>query len=382
MKNYNKKTSATMAHYLIKFKDAVFLAILPLLAVCGAQAATALLMAQVFQRVFEGDLQGLMRWMLALAAAWFSIMAVNVLYEALRARAIRKMNNALRADMAATFISMGHGEYHSAATGEYLSQFTNNVNQIETLAWLPFFQLVEFVATAVFCIAAMLTIHWSLLLAALLTTLVMVFVPQLFNRLMERLGDACAKEQAGATVVFKDLLSGWDVLRSFGRGTRFTKGIGAASEQIERPRFRLAYVKSIVGSVNNCVNVICQCMITGLVGLLAIWGYTQPGSLAAGGNLCGSLSNCLGGIAGLLLSFSSAKPYFEKITLPSEEDTAPKQALSPGIGAGIAVEGLSFGYEGKPGLENTRLREAHAAEAAAGLAAGLQRSDPLRWQRR
>lgn len=354
MKKHNKKTTATMVRYLVKFKGDVLLALLPLVVICGMLSVTSLVTAQVFQRVFEGDLPGLVRWMLILTGAWFLVQAVSTLHELLQARAIRRLNNAVRADMAAALLHMSHQDYHAEGAGEYLSRFTNDVNQIENLAWRPFFQLVEAAATSLFSVIALLTIHWSLVLAALLTTLVMVFVPQLFNKRMEKLGAVCSEEQAKATGSLKDLLSGRDVLRSFGREARFIGGADRASDQIEQPRFRLAYLKGFVGAGVGCINLLCQVLVTGLVGLLAIWGYTQPGSLAAGGNLCGMLSNGLGSMAGLLLSFSSAKPFFEKIHLPAEDAHRTSNGLPP-LRDGIAVESLSFQYGERTILQDLSL---------------------------
>ncbi len=51
---------------------------------------------------------------------------------------IRKMNNQVRRDMAATMLQMSHGEFHKRQTGEYLSGFTKDIDQMEHLAWGPF----------------------------------------------------------------------------------------------------------------------------------------------------------------------------------------------------------------------------------------------------
>ncbi len=345
-----KNKAAGLAYYLKRYRWPVLLGALPTLVVCGGQAGASLATAQLFQAVFEGSLSGMLRWVILLVGIWLGLMAFGVVRDLLQARAIRRLNNGVREDISAALLQMGHQDYHSKSTGEYLSQFTNDVNQIETLAWRPFFQVVEMAATGVFSVLALLTIHWSLVLAALVTAVVMLFVPQLFNKRMERLGTVCSQEQAAATGSWKDLLSGWDVLRFFGRERRFAEGSRQASEQIEKSRFRLAYVKGFVNSGVGCINVFCQVLIIGLVGLLAIWGYTQPGSLAAGGNLCGMFHCALGSIAGLLLSFSSAKPFFEKITLPAAAPTEREEPAAP-IREGISVEGLTFQYEGKPVLE-------------------------------
>ena len=357
-----------MVRYLVKFKAPIFSAVLPTVIICAGQAGASLATAQLFQAVFDGNLTRMGWWVAVLVGIWFALMSTGAVRDLLQARAIRKLNNALRADMAVGLLHMSHQDYHAEGAGEYLSRFTNDVNQIENLAWRPFFQLVEMVATAVFSVLALLTIHWSLVLAALLTTLVMVFVPQLFNKRMEALGSVCSEEQAKATGVLKDLLSGRDVLRSFGREVRFSQGADRASDQIEKPRFRLTYVKGLVGAGVGCANVMCQTLIIGLVGLLAIWGYTQPGSLAAGGNLCGMFHSALGSIAGLLLSFSSARPYFERL---AAGNSRPRQSgacvgstgkasaragerLSP-LETAITLEHLSFAYEDRPVLRDLSL---------------------------
>lgn len=49
---------------------------------------------------------------------------------------------------------------------------------------------------AFFSIAALPTLHWSLLAASFATTVIMLSVPKLFHRQMEHLGAICAQEQS------------------------------------------------------------------------------------------------------------------------------------------------------------------------------------------
>lgn len=258
------------------------------------------------------------------------------------------MNNAVRRDMAATLLQKNHREFHELDTGEYLSWFTNDINQIESLAWKPFYQCVDSAAIIVFSAAALLTLHWSLLGAALVTAAVMLFVPQLFNQRMEKLGGICVQEQAAATSKLKDLLAGYDVLRFFGREQRFSQGADMASDQIEKPRFRLTYVKGFVSAGIGCINILCQMLVNVLIGVLSIQGVILQGSLMGGGNLCGSLSNGLGRMAQLLLSISSSKPYFEKITVRAGDAQPPAGSGLEQVNRAIAVENLSFQYGKKP----------------------------------
>lgn len=134
----NKHSTATMGYYLWKFKGALVLAILPQLVVSGLSALGSLFSAEILQRAIEKDLRGFIIVMLALAGIWIATMGADALYKLMQSNAIRKMNNAFRKDMSMAILKMSYEEYHSKDTGEYLSRFTNDVNQIENMAWQPF----------------------------------------------------------------------------------------------------------------------------------------------------------------------------------------------------------------------------------------------------
>ena len=356
MKASKRKANTGMVYYLKKFWGANFLAILPALAACALQTGTSLMMIQMFQRIIERDLRGFGFWILMMAGAWFLRLGVNSLQEFFQGRAVRAMNNAVRRDMAATLLQKNHGEFHELDTGEYLSWFTNDINQVESLAWKPFYQCVDSAAAIVFSALALLTLHWLLLGAALGTAAVMLFVPQLFNKRMEKLGGICAQEQAAATSKLKDLLAGYDVLRFFGREQRFSQGADMASDQIEKPRFRLTYVKGFVSAGIGCINILCQMLVNVLIGVLSIQGVILQGSLMGGGNLCGSLSSSLGRMAHLLLSISSSKPYFEKITVHADDAQTKADTGLGQVNSAITVENLSFQYGERPILQDLSLQ--------------------------
>ena len=142
----------------------------------------------------------------------------------------------------------------------------------------------------------------------------------------------------------------------FGREQRFSQGADTASDQIERPKFRLTYVKGFVSAGIGCINVLCQMLVNVLIGVLSIQGVILQGSLMGGGNLCGSLSNGLGNMAQLLLSFSSSKPYFEKITVHADDAQVDTDIGSEQIKNAITVENLSFQYGEKPILQDLSLQ--------------------------
>lgn len=294
---------------------------------------------------------------------WFLIYGLTGAETFFRCRVICRMNNAIREDIASMLLQKSYRQFHQQSVGEYLSLFTNDTTQIENLAWNPFYNCIRSAVTVILSTAALLSLHWSLLLASLVTTAIMLSVPKLFYKRMEALGNDCAQEQASAVNSLKELLCGYDVLRFFHREQRFLKGAERSSEQMEYPRFRLAYIKGYLGAGMGCVNIICQMLHVTLIGFLSVKGIILTGALTGGGNLCGNLSVGLNNITQDVLSMQSAKPYIEKLFISTNESvdkiemtrkrqcqngenhTKTKSEMSADVMQnGIVMEHVNFGY--------------------------------------
>ncbi|MCM1117737.1 MAG: ABC transporter transmembrane domain-containing protein [bacterium] len=183
------------------------------------------------------------------------------------------------------------------------------------MAWNPFYDCICSGVTVVLSIVALLTLHWSLLVASIVTTVIMLSIPKVFHQRMEALGTVCAQNQSVAVSQLKEQLTGYDVLRFFDCEQRFIRHIKLASDRIESSKFRLAYVKGFVGAGMGCVNIVCQMLHVTLIGILSVRGIVIQGALTGGGNLCANLSVGLGNMTQDVLSICSAKPYFEKISI-------------------------------------------------------------------
>lgn len=363
MERINRKANkpVNMIYYLKRSWKENAVVVLCLVILSGIQVGANVLMMQSFQGIIDRDMGRFMCWTLILVAVWFLIYGLTGVETFFRCRAIRMMNNAIRQDIAEVLMKKSYRSFHVQSVGEYLSQLTNDISQIEKLAWNPFFDCIRSAVTVVFSIIALLTLHWSLLMASIVTTVIMLSFPKLFHRKMEYMGNVCTKKQSIAVSQLKELLTGYDTLRFFDRGQRFIQNMEQASDQIENPRFRLSYVKGFVGAGMGCVNIVCQMLHVTLIGILSVRGIILQGALTGGGNLCGSLSSGLGSIAQDLLSMSSVKPYFNKISdhieNPTEKCIETKSEFQmKAMQNGIAMDHVNFCYDKKNVIEGFSAR--------------------------
>ncbi len=127
-----------MGRYLKRFWKENTLTILVLAVLCGIQVGANILMMWSFQGIIDRDMNRFLFWMLLLVAVWFLIHGLSGLETWLRCRGIRCMNNAIRQDIAKALLRKSYLEFHGQSVGDYLALFTNDISQIESLAWNPF----------------------------------------------------------------------------------------------------------------------------------------------------------------------------------------------------------------------------------------------------
>lgn len=347
------KNNGIMSYYLKKNWRSVSLACLFGLLAQAVYALEQLLMMQQFQAAFRLDLQGFLCWTAACAAGYGMYLGLSAIACALEAGSKRKLNNQVRHDLYLSLLSKNHGEYQSQDNGEYLSWLSNNVKQIHALAWTPFFESVNQLALIVSCTAALISLNWVLLAAGLICGAVMMVLPNLFTKKMEQLGAECAEAEARGISKIKDLLSGFEVLRFFGRTDRFIQKGDVASDEMEAPSCHREVMQNAIGCGTGFVSILLQLAQMTVTVVLAVEGKIAVGAIASASNLTAGITNGIQAIVGHRMSIVSAKPYFENITT---HDKPVEHGPMEEIADTITIEDLSFSYADKPVLKNVSFR--------------------------
>ncbi|MDE5696349.1 MAG: ABC transporter ATP-binding protein/permease [Lachnospiraceae bacterium] len=340
-----------MLYYIRKEWKNNFVTIILTIVCVALQIGTNLLSMQSAQSIIDLNLSRFLVINVISLCCWL----LGLLFEGIgtyfRSRAIRFMNNAVRRDLAATMAEKKYEDFHKLDTGELISQFSNDIERIERLAWMPFYQCIEYVSGIVLSIFALITVHWTFLIAAAVNALLMIAAPKMFDKKMKSIGSACTVEQAEGLSHIKDATEGFDVLSLFGKKERFINGISEGSDGIEKPKFRLSSMTAFTGAAVNGVNLICQMLTNVWLGMLVIKGSVFPGAIVGTGNIIGRLSNSLGELAASTLSIAASKPYFDKITAHSYQRT--DHAFVPILP--ITMEDISFHYGEKEVLNHVSL---------------------------
>lgn len=343
-----------MQYYLKRnWKYSTLVCILQI-AVWGMQAGVQLLLMQCFNAAINFDFPAFLRWSVIDLAAWALYFLLCFLLDYAQTYTVRMLNNQVRHDLYLSLLNKNYREYHDLNSGEYISWLTNNIKQIEKLAWNPFFDCVGRGAQVLWSMFVLFTLHWSLLVTALVSAAIMLTLPKLFQNKMESMGRDCANAEAKAVSRLKDLLSGFDVLLFFGKRKHFLQQGDSVSDQIEKPAFQLGYKKSAIECFSGFMSVGLQLLSEIVIVILALQGLIMISVLAGGSNLIAGVTNGLQNISNLRLNLAQSKPYFEKIHQNDTPKTTPHKTLEP-LHEAIQLENISFQYDKAPILKDINL---------------------------
>lgn len=344
-----------MQYYLKKHRKLNALIFLLQILYAASAVFPSVCMMYMTQGIIERNLNYFVFWLMLEFAVYLCMMALDILRSWAKSRAIRDMNNDLRSDIAATLLDSDHREYHTSQTGEHLSRLTNDVNQIKTLAWDSVYGIVSIVAQVVFSCIFLGQLHWSLILLSAVSSVIMLYSPRLVGKRMEAMSKENAAAQGIATSRIKDLLSGMDVLRAFGRTSRFLEGNREASDILEAGRHKFICNQTFSNQFIMLITLLSQFGSIMAIAILSINGTILQGAILGGGNLVGTVSSGLSQVSQMLLSIRSAKPYFDKITVHAENI---RENHSPAIDLkdSITMENIGFSYGDKPILDKADFR--------------------------
>ena len=345
-----------MTHYLKKHWKINILILLIQIAWAATMVIPNVVMMRLAQGIMERNTTMFVFWLVVDLGIYSLCCGLECMRGWAKSKAIRAMNNDVRADIAASILKSEHRDYHAKQSGEHLSRLTNDVTQIQSLAWDSFYGIISVGAQIVFSVIALGEMHWSLLLVSAVVSVVMLIAPGLVGGRMGAASENLANAQGLSMGKLKDLLAGMDVLRSFGKQKRFMKGSHNASDEIEQARHKFTCTKTVLSEVISWVNMLCQMGINLVIGILSINGIIIQTAIMGGGNLVGTVSNGLSTIAQLFLSIKASKPYFEKIDARAEEYNHKSVSYDTTVQNEIVVENLNFAYNENPILENANFR--------------------------
>ena len=167
--------------------------------------------------LIELNLDLFLKYVGIMLAGWCLTYFTNYVFEMFRAKTVQKILTGIRTDIAEKIMCCSYAGYHKENSAVYLSWLENDMKTIEVNGLVSIFYLVLHFSTLLTAFAALFFIHWMLALFALFSGLLLLFIPKIFEKSIEKGTMDLSMEMQNFISKIKDVLSGFDVLFCFNK---------------------------------------------------------------------------------------------------------------------------------------------------------------------
>lgn len=335
-----------MIRYLKQYKFLLLFTILFTVISSLSYVFVAILLQQIMDIVDMGDLDSFVR-ILFFSLIYFAFMGIFMYLQSLFSKKfICKIMKSVRSK---TFIGIERHtmeDYFKNHTADYLSAITNDVKMIEDNYLLPLLEVIQ--CTIIFMASLVVMIYFDIIVTVcvIIAIAVMLIVPSLFGGMLSKRQDRYSEMLSSFTNHVKDLLSGFEVIKSY----RMKKYVFSRFEASNGDTIKAKYFVEKAIAANEAVSMILALLVQVVVVFLCAYfiliGRISAGALLGMVQVSSNLANPLLVIFSNIPKIKSIRPIVQKLNELSdykEHDASAKK--SPSFNEEICVRDLHFSYD-------------------------------------
>ena len=266
----------------------------------------------------------------------------------------------IRNDLFAKLQTLPVRFFDTHATGEVMSRFTNDVDNIDVMMNNSLVQIVSGAITIIGTFVFMITTNWQL------TLITLAFVP-----VYAKGGALIAKksrkyyvgQQAALGAVngyIEETVTGQKVVKVFNHEDTCVEEFSALNDDLRDKQFYAQFFGGIMGPVMGNMSQVCYGLTVGVGAAMMVAGGLTPGALTVFANYSRHFAQPINTISmqmsTIFAALAGAERVFGIMDADPEEPDAPEAQSMDGMKGFVRLENVSFGYvEGRPVLRDISL---------------------------
>lgn len=308
----------------------------------------AILLRQLLDIAIEKNIQDFTR-MVIFSSLYFMALGFFLYLQSLLAKkVICKIIHQIRSDVFRGTINYSIEDFEKKNTADYISIITNDVKMLEDHFLLPLFETVQY--TVIFVSSFVLMIYFDIIVTICVTVAIaiMFLIPSLLGGTLEKRQNTFSSKLAEFTVNLKDILSGFEVIKSYTMEKRVIQRFDKANTETVNSKYSVDKLLALNEGLSALLALMVQIVVLFLSAYFIITGRITVGTLLGMVQVSSNLANPLIIIFSNVPKMKSVQPIVEKLKNISEYATIqPKEENRAIYQSYIRAKGLSFSYDGK-----------------------------------
>ena len=249
--------------------------------------------------------------------------------------------------------------FDSHPTGEIMSRFTNDVDNIDVMLNNSLTSIVSGVITLVGTFIFMLTTNGWLTLVTVVFIPVLIFAAGIIGKNSAKYYGAQQAALGAVNGYIEETISGQKVVKVFNHEDECVEEMELLNEDLRQKQEKAQFWGGVTGPIMHNLSLICYAITLGVGGILICTRGFTPGELTAFANYSKQFSMPINQlsmqVSALFAALAGAERVF-KVMDEGPEAADAEDAIDEGIVGHVIMENVSFGYvPEKPVLKNISL---------------------------
>lgn len=330
------------------FKHKFWLALTVIIGVIESlcEVYIAILIQQLIDYISGGDMNGFIS-VITFGVGFFIAMGIlEYLRSTLQAIYTKKTLVSIKEKVFQGILAKDYSSFHECNTADYLSNLTNDMNLVETNYISPYLLLVGDLVIFVGTTALIFWINSWVALSIFAIGAFLCVVPSVFGYSLKRRQNIVSQEQSSFTTKLKDILEGYEVVKSYRMTDSVTQEFNEINETLETYKFRSAHLKAITQAISMVLAIGTQIAGMSIAGYFVLNGDMTVGMLFAVIQLAGSIQNSIKRIMERMTLVKGMSAVNQKlIALIQKAENMTKERSLTAFNERIVLEDISFAYE-------------------------------------
>lgn len=318
----------------------------------------SLLLQSTIDKVMNGDMEGFKKILIFTLVYCVIMGLLYFIYDILSKMFIRNVTRELRSKIFSGIINHNYKDFNSKNTADYISALTNDIKLVEENYITSLLLVLQFSVAFIATIGILLYLS-PLVTGCLFVSMLLIFiVPSIFGKKLESKQMNLSNKLTSFTTVIKDMLSGYDVIKSYNLKKDAFKEFEGENVELAKTKFEADKLLVINETLSQLLGMGTQFVAVFLSAYLVLKGNITMGTLIAIVQLSGSFIQPVIMIMSYTPKITSMASVIKRLDdISNYKDSSFIGSENPSFESSIEISNVNFAYEdNKNILENVDLK--------------------------
>lgn len=302
-------------------------------------------------KFFVEETELLVRIGIYVLIVWSIAILSTFIYEHTKMIALSNMRGTIRNYLTTDIYNLEYKEYINNESGDYLSMFTNDTNQMVESGIEQIFNFVLNLATVLTTLLVLYKYHIVICLIAILLFLFVYFSANVFNTSLKSKMSDYSKANSKFQQKILELINSFVLFKNYDSGELYLYEQSLASNYLEDNNIQYLKLRNLASMWSNWINLLSQLILLFIATALAIKGHIDYGVLIVISNVGGMFFSGLIGLINSVIEIKTSQVYFKKLSF---EDLKIYNTNETQIKK-LELKNISYKYGDKKILNNKNL---------------------------